>query len=277
MIRRPPRSTQSRSSAASDVYKRCTSNFLPDRTRITSWNRCSRGLAERWMRPLVWMAVHLTFPPPKESSRPLLYVIDYGSGNLRSVQKAFDYLDVCAEVGSDSRRILDADGLVLPGVGAFGAAMRELEQSGLMETIRERVTAGVPFLGICLGMQLLLEGSEEDPDVLGLGIIPGTVRSLPSGVKVPHMGWNQAEIMKDSSVLEGIPDASAFYFVHSYVAVPTRPSDVMTTTDYGVTFASGLESGNVTAFQFHPEKSSALGLRIYSNFARIAHGEDGKG
>lgn len=205
----------------------------------------------------------------------MLYVIDYGSGNLRSVQKAFERLGVYAEVGCDPRRMMDADGLVLPGVGAFGAAMQELERLDLAEAVRERVAAEVPFLGVCLGMQLLLEGSEEDPEVSGLGLIPGTVRSLPSGVKIPHMGWNQVDIMRDSEILEGIPDGSAFYFVHSYAAVPSRASDVITTTDYGITFASGLESGSVIALQFHPEKSSTLGLRIYANFARRVYGEEG--
>jgi len=198
----------------------------------------------------------------------VLYVVDYGSGNLRSVQKAFEYVGAQAEVGCDVRRIRDAGGLVLPGVGAFGAAMAELEGRGLAEVLRERIEAGVPFLGICLGLQLLFESSDESPGVEGLGVIRGQVRRLPPGPKIPHIGWNQVEIVKESDLLEGVPDMSAFYFVHSYVVVPTRPADVLTITEYGSTFVSGVERENVTAFQFHPEKSSALGLRVYENFAR---------
>jgi glutamine amidotransferase len=202
----------------------------------------------------------------------VLYVVDYGSGNLRSVQKAFEHVGAHAEVGSDVRRIRDAAGLVLPGVGAFGAAMAELEARGLAEILRERVDAGVPFLGICLGLQLLFESSEESPGVEGLGLVRGQVRRLPPGPKIPHIGWNQVEMVKESYLLEDVPDMSAFYFVHSYVVVPTRPTDVLTITEYGCTFVSGVEHANVAAFQFHPEKSSALGLRVYENFARHVAG-----
>lgn len=197
-----------------------------------------------------------------------LYIIDYGSGNLRSVQKAFEHVGVQAEVGGDVARMRDARGLVLPGVGAFGSAMEELQRRGLPEVIRERVEAGVPFLGVCLGQQLLFERSEESPGVAGLGLLQGDVRLLPVQLKVPHIGWNTVEIAKASPVLEGIPNGSAFYFVHSYVVVPRRPSDVLTFTEYGVAFASGVERDNVVAFQFHPEKSSSLGLEIYRNFAQ---------
>jgi glutamine amidotransferase len=146
--------------------------------------------------------------------------------------------------------------------------MEQLERRGLVEPIKERVEAGVPFLGVCLGLQLLFEQSQESLGVAGLGLLRGDVRLLPAGVKVPHIGWNQIEAMAESDLLEGIPDGSAFYFVHSYVVVPTRPADVLTVTDYGVTFTSGIEFQNVAAFQFHPEKSSTLGLRLYRNFAR---------
>ena len=204
----------------------------------------------------------------------MLYIIDYGSGNLRSVQKAFEHVGVPADVGSDVERIMSADGLVLPGVGAFGAAMEELEARGLVDPIRERVLARVPFLGVCLGLQLLFERSEEAPGIAGLGLVPGDVRRIPERVKVPHMGWNQIELMADSDLFEGVPDHTAFYFVHSYVVVPVRPGDVLTTTDYGdFTFVSGVQTGSLAAFQFHPEKSSSLGLRIYRNFAaRVAAG-----
>jgi glutamine amidotransferase len=201
----------------------------------------------------------------------VIYIIDYGSGNLRSVQKAFEHLHVSTQVGSDVGRMKEARGLVLPGVGAFGAAMVELESRGLVEPIRERVLAGVPFLGVCLGLQLLFESSQEAPGVAGLGLLPGDVRRLPASVKVPHIGWNQIEIMQDSELLEGIPDHAAFYFVHSYVVVPLQPGDVLTVTDYeGLSFVSGVRSENLSAFQFHPEKSSSTGLKIYDNFARQA-------
>jgi len=202
----------------------------------------------------------------------VLYIIDYGSGNLRSVQKAFEHVGVQAEVGADRVRMRDAAGLVLPGVGAFGHAMGQLSDRELIDPIRERIAAGVPFLGVCLGLQLLFERSEEDPGVAGLGILPGDVRRLPAHLKVPHIGWNQVELMQDSPLFAEIPDGSAFYFVHSYAVVPLSPADVLTVTDYeDVTFVSGVQAENVAAFQFHPEKSSTLGLRIFHNFAAAAY------
>lgn len=200
----------------------------------------------------------------------MLYIVDYGSGNLRSVQKAFEHVGVVAEVGSDPHRMRDASGLVLPGVGAFGAAMAQLERQGLAEPLLERIDAGVPFLGVCLGMQVLFESSEEDPGVPGLGLVRGDVRLLPSTVKVPHIGWNQAHACTCSDLLDGIPDGSAFYFVHSYAVVPRNPAAVLTMTDYGISFVSSIEVDNVAGVQFHPEKSSTLGLRLYRNFARRA-------
>ncbi len=200
-----------------------------------------------------------------------LYIIDYGAGNLRSVQKAFAHVGVEAAVGSDPRAIEAAGGLVLPGVGAFGAAMRDLEAKGLVEPLLKRIDAGVPFLGVCLGLQLLLEASEEAPGIPGLGVIRGDVRALPSTVKVPHIGWNQVHVCTCSDLFEGIPDGSVFYFVHGYAVVPRSPGDVLAMTDYdGVGFVSAVEVDNVAAVQFHPEKSSNLGLRFYRNFARRA-------
>ena len=164
-----------------------------------------------------------------------------------------------------------ASGLVLPGVGAFGAAMEQLEEKGLVEPLLERIEAGVPFLGVCLGLQVLFEGSEEDPGVPGLGLVRGDVRALPPTVKVPHIGWNQVEACTCSDLFDGIPDGSAFYFVHGYAVVPRSPGDVLSMTDYdGVTFVSAIEVDNVAGVQFHPEKSSTLGLRFYRNFARRA-------
>ena len=200
-----------------------------------------------------------------------LYIVDYGAGNLRSVQKAFEHVGVEAEIGADPRAIEDAAGLVLPGVGAFGAAMAQLESKGLVEPLRLRIEAGVPFLGVCLGLQVLFEASEEDPGVAGLGVVRGDVRALPSTVKVPHIGWNQAEVCTCSDLFDDIPEDSAFYFVHGYAVVPRSPGDVLTMTDYdGVTFVSAIEVDNVVGVQFHPEKSSTLGLRFYRNFARRA-------
>lgn len=200
-----------------------------------------------------------------------LYIVDYGSGNLRSVQKAFEHVGVDAVVGHDPHAMANAAGLVLPGVGAFGAAMEQLADKDLIEPILERIEAGVPFLGVCLGLQLLFESSEEDPGVSGLGLVRGDVRALPPTVKVPHIGWNQVHVCTCSDLMDGIPDGSAFYFVHGYAAMPRSPSDVLGMTDYGgVAFASAIEVDNVAAVQFHPEKSSTLGLRLYRNFARRA-------
>ncbi|MCL5735828.1 MAG: imidazole glycerol phosphate synthase subunit HisH [Actinobacteria bacterium] len=197
--------------------------------------------------------------------------MDYGSGNLRSVQKAFEHVGVEAIVGADPGKMGEAAGLVLPGVGAFGAAMEQLEQRNLVGPLLERIEAGVPFLGVCLGLQLLFEGSEEDPGACGLGLVRGDVRALPSTVKVPHIGWNQVDACCSSDLLDGIPDGSAFYFVHGYAVVPRSPAAVLTMTDYnGVCFVSSIEVDNIAAVQFHPEKSSTLGLRFYRNFARRA-------
>jgi glutamine amidotransferase len=201
---------------------------------------------------------------------PLL-VVDYGAGNLRSVQKAFEHVGVEAQVSRDPVALASAPALVLPGVGAFGAAMQTLDDLGLCEPLLERIQDGVPFLGVCLGLQVLLEGSEEDPGVPGLGLVPGQVRALPPTVKVPHIGWNQVEYCGCSDLFEDIPDSSAFYFVHGYAAVPRSVGDALCMTDYdGVRFVSGIEKDNVTGVQFHPEKSSTLGLRFYRNFARRA-------
>ena len=200
-----------------------------------------------------------------------LYIVDYGAGNLRSVQKAFEHVGVDAQVGSDCQAIREAPGLVLPGVGAFGAAAAQLREKGLVEPLLSRIEAGVPFLGVCLGLQLLFEASEEDPGVPGLGLVRGDVRALPPTVKVPHIGWNQVEACTCSDLFDGIPEASAFYFVHGYAVVPRGPGDVLSMTDYdGVTFVSAIEVDNLVGVQFHPEKSSVLGLHFFRNFARRA-------
>jgi len=203
-------------------------------------------------------------------SRPLA-IVDYGAGNLRSVQKAFEHVGADATITSDPQEIAAAPAIVLPGVGAFGAAMDQLGRRGLVAVILERIHQGTPFLGVCLGLQVLFEGSEEDPGVAGLGVVPGEVRALPGTVKVPHIGWNQVEVCTCSDLFEEIPAGSAFYFVHGFAAVPRSPGDVLCMTDYdGVRFVSGIEVGNVAGVQFHPEKSSSLGLRLYRNFAQRA-------
>ncbi len=205
----------------------------------------------------------------------MLAIVDYGSGNLRSVQKAFEHVGVAAAVVDGPAGVRAADGLVLPGVGSFGHAMQQLDARGLIDPLREQVAAGVPFLGVCLGLQLLFTASEESPGVAGLGLLPGTVARLPDHLRVPHIGWNQIEAAKESDVFDGVPDGSAFYFVHSYAVRPSLPGDVLTLTEYeDVTFVSGVERENLTAFQFHPEKSSLLGLQLYRNFARRAEGRE---
>lgn len=200
-----------------------------------------------------------------------LSIVDYGAGNLRSVQKAFEHAGVDAVITRDPEEVATASALVLPGVGAFGAAMEQLTRQGLAEAVMGGIRSGIPFLGVCLGLQVLFEESEEDPGTPGLGVVPGVVRALPPTVKVPHIGWNQVEACTCSALFDGIPDGSAFYFVHGYAAVPRSPAEVLCMTDYdGVRFVSGIEAGNVAGVQFHPEKSSALGLRLYRNFAQKA-------
>lgn len=202
----------------------------------------------------------------------LIIVVDYGMGNLRSVEKAFSFLGHEVAVSGDPEEVAAAAGVVLPGVGSFGDAMKELRRRRLLACVEEAVRGGRPFLGICLGYQLLCEESEESPGVSGLGVLPGRVLRFPPSVKVPHMGWNDVRATRDHPVLAGVEDGSFFYFVHSFYVVPERREDVLTTTEYGPTFASGAAFGKVVAFQFHPEKSSQAGLRILDNFARWCTG-----
>ncbi len=197
----------------------------------------------------------------------MIAIIDYGMGNLRSVEKALEKAGAEVSVTRDSDELRRADRIVLPGVGAFGDAMDNLRKRGLIDVIREEVAAGKLFLGICLGLDLLFEESDEHGLHQGLGLLPGRVELIPTDLKIPQIGWNQVSIRKKSRLLEGIPDGSSFYFVHSYAVVPEEESDILCTTEYGCTFVSAVERGNITAFQFHPEKSSSLGLKILSNFA----------
>ncbi len=199
----------------------------------------------------------------------MIAIIDYGMGNLRSVQKGLAKAGFPARVTADPDKVRKADKVVLPGVGAFGDAMANLQRAGMVEVIYEIVKAGKPFLGICLGLQLLFEASEEGGFHQGLKILAGQVRLLPPGLKVPHMGWNQIELQKNDPLLKGIPDGSAFYFVHSYYVVPADRNVVTALTEYGIRFTSVAGSGNVFGIQFHPEKSSSLGLQILKNFGEL--------
>lgn len=198
-------------------------------------------------------------------------IIDYQMGNLRSVQKAFERVGWPAAITSDPRELASADKLVLPGVGAFGDAMAELSRRGLVEPIREAIAAGKPFLGICLGLQLLFEVGYEGGEHAGLGILPGKVVrfELPPPLKVPHMGWNRVTIRRRAPVWEGIADGTFFYFVHSYYVVPEDPAVVALECDYGGPFCAAVWHQNVFATQFHPEKSQAAGLQLLKNFAEL--------
>ena len=198
-------------------------------------------------------------------------IIDYGMGNLRSVQKGLERVGFPAEVTRDAQRIAAAVGVVLPGVGAFGACMDNLRAYGLEEAVRHVIRRGTPFLGICLGMQLLFDESEEFGPVKGLGIFPGrVVRFVDTpGLQVPHMGWNQIRKRQDPPHLRGITDGAFVYFVHSYYVVPADPSLTATSTEYGGEFTSAVCRDNVFATQYHPEKSQAVGLQILENFGCV--------
>ncbi len=200
----------------------------------------------------------------------MMAIIDYGMGNLRSVQKGFERVGFKAIVTDDPRKVREADAIVLPGVGAFGAAMERLRRSGLAEEIVQAIKDGKPYLGICLGLQLLLSESEEGGRFKGLGLIKGRVVRFQTDVKVPHMGWNQVRIVRPNPLLKDIPDNSYFYFVHSYYVVPEDKSLIAGTTEYGVEFTSMVWHDNLFAVQFHPEKSQRLGLRILKNFGELA-------
>jgi glutamine amidotransferase len=195
-------------------------------------------------------------------------IVDYGAGNLRSVAKALDKVGFPARVTQRPQEVQGARGVILPGVGSSGSAMAALQQRGLVEPLREVAARGVPFFGVCLGMQLLLETSEEDPRPC-LGILRGRVRRFAPGLKVPHMGWNQVVPVKEHPLFQDVPSGSFFYFVHSYYAEPADASLVLGATEYGVTFCSALATGNLVATQFHPEKSGPVGLRLYENFIKL--------
>lgn len=202
----------------------------------------------------------------------MIAIVDYGMGNLHSVQKALESLGHAAEITRDAGAILGADGVVLPGVGAFNACMENLKRYDLVAPMRDAVAAKKPFLGICLGFQLLFTESEEFGPQKGLDIFSGRVVGFrPSnGTKVPHMGWNQLEMKKSTPFLAGVDEGDFVYFVHSFYVVPEDKSLVATTTPYGASFASSIATDHLFACQFHPEKSQTIGLRILGNFARFA-------
>jgi glutamine amidotransferase len=203
-----------------------------------------------------------------------LAIVDYGMGNRRSVEKALEHVGARTIVSSDPERLRAADGLVLPGVGAFPRAMANLERLGLADLLRERVAAGAPVLGICLGMQLAFERSSELGGAEGLGLIPGEVRPLAAeGLKLPHIGWNEVSFKQPGTPLTGdLPEHCAFYHVHSLAPVPSDPADILATAEYGERFATAVRRGSFYGVQFHPEKSSAAGLRMLANFAGLCVG-----
>src|SRR3972149_4135385 len=203
----------------------------------------------------------------------MIAVIDYDMGNLRSVEKALKHVGADPVVTRNPRKILDASAVVLPGVGAFKECMRNLENYGLIEPLLRSISSGKPFLGICLGLQLLFEEGEEDGPSKGLGVIKGKVLRFPKGMtsegrelKIPHMGWNNVKKEKESRLMKGTLDGTFFYFVHSYYASPDDETIVLTTTSYGTDFVSSIEKDNVAACQFHPEKSQKAGLNLLKNF-----------
>lgn len=202
---------------------------------------------------------------------PRVGVIDYGMGNRRSVEKALERAGAAASITSDHHELLDVDGLVLPGVGAFPLAMRNLRSRRLDDLIRQRVADGTPLLGICLGMQLLFEASEEIETTDGLGLLGGGVTELRTDrLRVPHIGWNEVRFERPSRLTTGLPDSGcAFYHVHSYAVRPADPADAVGTTEYGERFATIVEHGTVTGVQFHPEKSSVHGLQLLANFVSL--------
>jgi glutamine amidotransferase len=199
----------------------------------------------------------------------VIVIIDYGAGNLRSVLNALDRLGYQAKITSTASEFASAQAVVLPGVGAAADSMGNLKKLGLVEPIRHFIAEGRPFLGVCIGLQLLLTGTEEGGWHECLDVIPGAVRRLPSGLKIPHMGWNQLEQRTSHPIFKGIPDLTDFYFTHSFYAEPEDESIVAGTTSYGVSMCSMIIKDSLIATQFHPEKSGEYGLRMYANFLKM--------
>jgi len=200
----------------------------------------------------------------------MIAIVDYGAGNLMSVKKALDFIGEKSVITSDCKAIETAERVILPGVGSFGDAMDSMRQKGLDETVKHAALSGRPFLGICLGLQLLFESSAESPEVKGLGILSGNISLIPGsdGLKVPHVGWNSVETKTESRLFGDIPSGSYFYFVHSYYLNGAEPGVVAGKTNYGVDIECAVERGNLFATQFHPEKSGEIGLKLLKNFAK---------
>ena len=201
----------------------------------------------------------------------MITIVDYDAGNLKSVEKALDFLGEKPVITREKEEILKADKVILPGVGAFGDAMEKLHQYGLVDVLREVAQKGTPLLGICLGLQLFFESSEESPGVEGLGICKGKILRIPDqeGLKIPHMGWNSLHYDNPGRLFAGIPENSYVYFVHSYYLKAEDPGIVTASTEYSTHIHASIEQGNVFACQFHPEKSSDVGLGILKNFIKI--------
>ena len=200
----------------------------------------------------------------------MIAIVDYGTGNLRSVANAITKLGYQPEITSSSRDLLDARAVILPGVGAAADTMESLKVLGMVDLICQLIAEGRFFLGVCIGLQILFTDTEEGGWHECLGVIPGRVRKLPSGLKIPHMGWNQVKQRVSHPVFDGIPDEANFYFVHSYYVEPDDKSLVAGETSYGIPICSVITRGNMMATQFHPEKSGEFGLRMYSNFFKMA-------
>ena len=200
----------------------------------------------------------------------MVAIIDYDAGNVKSVEKAVEHLGFTASLTRDRDEILAADHIILPGVGAFGDAMNRINEYGLDKVIREAVDKKIPFLGICLGLQLIFDSSEESPGAVGLGLIPGKIKRIPDvGLKVPHIGWNSLKFPNKGRMFEGIDEESYVYFVHSYYLEAQDPSIVTASTEYATLIHAAVEKDNIFATQFHPEKSSDVGLKMLSNFLHV--------
>ena len=204
----------------------------------------------------------------------MICIIDYGAGNIESVRKAFEYIGADVVVSADPKVLMECEGAVLPGVGSFGDAMDNLRASGFEAPIKEYIASGRPLLGICLGLQLLFESSEESPGAVGLGVLKGKILRIPAaeGLKIPHMGWNSLKIKEGAKIYEGAGAEPYVYFVHSYY-LKAEEDIVSATADYGVTIHASVAKGNLWACQFHPEKSGKVGIRLLENFNKLVKGE----
>lgn len=200
----------------------------------------------------------------------MIGIIDYGMGNLKSVEKAFARMGYDARITDQIQKVKDAKALVIPGVGAFPDAMDQLERTGLIQSIRQGAAAGKPILGICLGMQVMFEKGFEGNEREGLGLFRGKIQKIPPGFKIPHMGWNQLDVYKKNPVLNGIENRTFVYFVHSYYAEEVEKEDLVATAEYGIQIPAVVQKGNMIGLQFHPEKSSEKGLQMIKNFGELS-------